>query len=111
MDEANGLLPNDTLTLFCEVSQMFSRIEHLPFKTVFKVNLFMHCQYEVKICSSEGIFLMRGQNEGLRECTSNTKSATYYSVYIIGNNYTLYCAVIETHCIITTCIIKKCKKF
>ena len=22
MDEANGLLPNDTLTLFCEVSQM-----------------------------------------------------------------------------------------
>jgi len=25
MDEANGLLPNDTLTLFCEV-----RIEHLP---------------------------------------------------------------------------------
>ena len=23
MDEANGLLPNDTLTLFCEVSQMF----------------------------------------------------------------------------------------
>ena len=25
MDEANGLLPNDTLTLFCEVSQMLNQ--------------------------------------------------------------------------------------